>query len=147
MISAKQNGFTLPEALAALILAGMAIALAGSFAGMRVDAAKAHGQRHEERYVASLVERAHRQGRLAEDASTAAELRAALPHVAVPVRLGDGRAYRIALDGADPRIQISANGDPARPVRVVRPPAPISELRVPFWRARQLRQSRPTTSE
>lgn len=140
-----QRGFTLPEMLATLAVAGLAISLVGSFAGMRVDTEKIRAQQAEGRYVASLVERAYRQGLLAGDAPTAADLQAALPHVAVPARLGGEQAYRIALDDADPRILIDiktdlSDGGSVIRTEVVRAPFPASELRIPFWRARQLRE-------
>lgn len=141
-----QRGFTLPEVLAALAVAGLAVGLAGSFAGMRIDAEKTRAQRAEGRYIASLVEHAHRQGLLADSASTATDLQAALPHVAVPTRLAGGQTYRIALDGADPRILVDIetglhDGGTITRTEVIRAPFPVSELRIPFWRARQLRQT------
>ena len=142
-----QRGFTLPEVLAALVVASLAIGLVGSFAGTRMDAEKTRAQRVEGRHIASLVERAHRQGLLAGSASTATDLQAALPHVAVPTRLAGGQTYRIALDGADPRILIAIetglrDGGTITRTEVIRAPFPVSELRMPFWRARQLRQIR-----
>ena len=145
MKSVAQRGFTLPEMLATLAVAGLAISLVGSFAGMRVDTEKIRAQQAEGRNVASLVERAYRQGLLVDDAPTATDLQAALPHVAVPTRLGNEQTYRIALDGADPRILIDiktdlSDGGSVIRTEVVRAPFPASELRIPFWRARQLRE-------
>ena len=145
-----QRGFALPEILATLVVASLAIGLVGSFAGMRIDEEKIRAQRSEGRYIATLVERAHRQGLLADTASTATDLQAALPHVAVPTRLAGGQTYRIALDGADPRILIDIetglrDGGTITRTEVIRAPLPVSELRIPFWRARQLRQTREET--
>lgn len=139
MKTAAQQGFTLPEVLAALAMVGLAIGLIGSFAGARIDVGKIHAKWAESRYIASLAARAHRSGRLNGDAATAADLQAALPHLAVPAHLGDGQTYRIVLDGADPRILIGGG------TKVVRAPVPASELRIPFWRARWLRQAREGT--
>lgn len=136
MKTITQRGFTLPEILAALTMASLAIGLIGSFAGARIDVGKHHAKRTEGRYIASLAVRAHRGGLLTGDAATAADLQTALPHLAVPVRLGDGRTYRVALDGADPRILIDGETE------AVRAPFPASELRIPLWRARQPRRIR-----
>lgn len=145
MKPAAQHGFALPEVLAALAMAGLAVGIVGSFTSMRVDAEKTRARQAESRYIASLVERAHRQGLLADDASTAADLQAALPDVAVPTQVSGEHVYRIAFDGADPRILVDIKTDPqdsdsAIRTEVVRVPLPVSELRIPFWRARQLRQ-------
>jgi len=142
-----QRGFTLPEALAVLIVTGLMISLVGSFTSMRIDTEKIRSQRAESRYIASLVDHAYRHGLLVDDASTAADLQAALPHLAIPAQLSSGQAYRIALDDADPRVLVDIEAgfrDDGAVVRseVVRAPAPVSELRLPFWRARQLRQIR-----
>ena len=142
-----QRGFTLPEVLATLILTGLAIGVAGSFAGKRIDAEKIRAQQAEDRYIASLVELAYRQGLLVDDASTAADLQAALSHIPVPTVLSDGQTYRIATDNADPRILVDVetdlpDGGSVIRTEVVRPLFPVPELRVPFWRARQLRQIR-----
>ena len=136
----------MPEALAAIMVAGLVAGLVGSLAGMRIDAGKTRARQAEARYVAILVEHAYRQGRLASDASSAADLKAALPHLDLPTGLGDGQAYRIAVDGADPRVLIdietrAAGGGSGTRTEVVRAPFPTSELRIPFWRARQLRQA------
>lgn len=139
MKTVTQQGFTLPEALAALAMVGLAIGLIGSFAGARIDAGKIHAQRTEGRYLASLAVRAYRGGLLTGDAATAADLQTALPSVAVPARLGDGQPYRIALDGDDPRILIGGETE------AVRAPFPASELRIPLWRASRLRQVRQET--
>ena len=141
-----QRGFTLPEILTTLVVASLAVGLVGSFASMRIDAAKIHAQRAEGRYIASLVERARQRGLLADSASTATDLQAALPHVDVPTRLASGQTYRIALDGADPRILIDLEiglrgGNTITRTEVIRAPLPVSELRIPFWRARRLRQT------
>ena len=140
-----QQGFSLPEVLAALVVVGLAIGLVGSFASVRIDAEKIRARQAESRHVASLVERAYRQDLLAGHAPTAADLQAALPHVVIPVRLGGEHSYRIALDGADPRILVDIvtslpNGGSITQTEVVRAPFPASELRIPFWRARQLLQ-------
>ena len=144
MKSLAQRGFTLPEVLAALAVAGLVIGLAGEFAGVRIDAEKTRMQRVERQYVASLVERAHRQGLLADDAATAADLQAALPQVVVPARLDGGQTYRIAFDGDDPRLLVDvktgSHEDAAIQTEVARVPFPASELRIPLWRARRLRQ-------
>ncbi|MCY4610786.1 MAG: prepilin-type N-terminal cleavage/methylation domain-containing protein [Gammaproteobacteria bacterium] len=142
-----QRGFALPEVLAALVVASLAISLFGSFASARIDAEKIRAQRVEGRYIASLVERAHRQGLLADSASTATDLQAALPHAAIPTRLAGGQTYRIALDGDDPRILVDVKtrlpgGRSVIRTEIVRSLLPVSELRIPFWRARQLRQTR-----
>lgn len=142
-----QRGFALPEVLAALIVAGLAIGLVGSFAGMRIGAEKIRAQQAQGRYIASLVERAHRQGLLSGNASTAADLRTALPHLAVPTRLGGEHSYRIALDNSDPRILVDVKtslpgGGSVTRTEVVRASFPASELRIPFWRARQLHRIR-----
>lgn len=142
-----QRGFALPEMLAALAVAGLAVGLAGSFAGMRIDAEKIRALQAEGRYVASLVERAYRQDLLAGDAPTPDDLQAALPDVAVPARLGGERAYRIALDSADPRVLVDIEtalpgGGSVVRTEVLREPFPVSELRIPFWRARRLREVR-----
>ena len=134
MKTVTQKGFTLPEVLAALAIVGLAIGLIGSFAGARIDAGKIHVKWAESRYVASLATRAHRDGLLTGDAATAADLQTALPHLSVPTRLGDGQTYRVALGGADPRILIDGETE------AVRAPFPVSELRIPLWRARRLRQ-------
>ena len=136
MKTIAQQGFTLPEVLAALAMVGLAIGLIGSFASARIDAGKVHVKWAESRYVASLAVRAHRDGLLTGDVATAADLQAALPHLSVPARLGDGLTYRVALDGADPRILIDGE------TGTVRAPFSASELRIPLWRARQLRQIR-----
>ena len=145
-----QRGIVLPEVLAALAVAGLAVGLVGSFAGVRIDAERIRAQQAEARHVASLVERAHRQGLLVEHASTAADLQAALPDVAVPTRLGGGPPYRIALDGADPRVLVDTatrlrDGSTVTRTEVVRAPLPVSELRIPFWRALRLRRIREGT--
>lgn len=136
MKTLTQRGFTLPEMLAALAMVSLAISLIGSFASARIDVGKTHAKRTEGRYIASLAVRAHRGGLLTGDAATADDLQTALPHLAVPARLGDGQAYQIALDGADPRILIDGETE------AVRAPFPASELRIPLWRARRLRQIR-----
>lgn len=136
MKTVTQQGFTLPEALATLAMVGIAIGLIGSFASARIEAETIHAKRTESRYLASLAIRAHRNGRLTGDAATAADLQAALPQLAVPNRLGQGQAYRIALDGADPRILIDGETEAVRPL------LPASDLRIPIWRARRLRQAR-----
>ena len=136
MKTGTQQGFTLPEVLAALAMVGLAIALIGSFASARIDAGKIHVKWAESRYIASLAARAHRDGLLTGDVVTAADLQAALPHLAIPIRLGDEQTYRVALDGADPRILIDGETE------AVRSPFPVSELRIPFWRARRLREIR-----
>ncbi len=141
-----QHGFVLPEMLVALVVVGLAVSLVGSFASPRIDAEKMRAQQAEGRYLAALVERAYRRGLLAGNTATTADLQTALPHVAVPARLG-GRDYRIALDGADPRILaeievgLSGGGSMTR-TEVIRAPLPASELRLPFWRARRLREIR-----
>ena len=139
-----QHGFALPEMLVVLVAVGLAASLVGSFASTRIDAEKMRAQQAEGRYLASLVGRAYRSGLLAGDSATAADLQTALPHVAVPARLG-GRDYRIALDGANPRIlaeiEIGLSGGLAMTrTEVIRTPLPASELRFPFWRARRLRE-------
>ena len=139
MKTVTQQGFTLPEVLAALAIMGLAIGLIGSFAGARIDAGKIHAKRAEGQYIASLATRAHRDGLLTGDAATAADLQAALPHLSVPSRLGDGQTYRIALDGADLRILVDGETE------AVRAPFPSSKLRIPLWRARRLRQVRGET--
>ncbi|MCY3853095.1 MAG: type II secretion system protein [Gammaproteobacteria bacterium] len=139
MKAVTQQGFTFPEVLAALAIVGLAIGLIGSFAGARIDAGKIHVKWTESRYIASLAARAHRNGLLTGDVATAADLQTALPHLSVPARLGDGQTYRVALDGADPRILIDGETE------AVRVPFPASELRIPLWRARRLRQIRQGT--
>ena len=139
MKTVAQQGFTLPEVLAALAMTGLAIGLIGSFAGARIDAGKVHVERTESRYVASLAARAHRDGLLTGDTATAADLQTALPHLPVPARLGDGQIYRVALDGTDPRILIDGETEAVRAL------FPASELRIPLWRARRLRQIRQGT--
>ena len=131
--------------LATLAMVGLAIGLVSSFAGVRIDAAKTRALQIEGRYVASLVERAYQRDLLDDDASTAADLQTALPHVAVPVRLGGGQTYGIAFDGADPRILVNIetslpDGNSVTRTEVVRAPFPASELRIPFWRARRLQE-------
>ena len=140
-----QKGFTFPEILTVLMMVGLAVGLASSFAGMRIDAEKTRAWQTEGQYVASLVEHAYRQGLLADNASTAAHLQAALPHVAIPTRLGGEQTYGIAIDGADPRILINIetdlpDGNSVVRTEVVRAPFPASKLRIPFWRARRLRE-------
>lgn len=142
-----QQGFTLPEILAALLVLSLVVGLIGSFARTRIDTEKLRAQRAEGRHIASLVDRAYRRGLLADDDATIADLQAALPHLAVPVRLNSGQTYRIALDGGDPRILVDLeigfqNGGIVTQPEVVRAPFPASELRIPFWRARRLRQIR-----
>lgn len=139
MTAVMQQGFTLPEVLAILAMVGLAIGLIGSFAGARIDAEAIRAKRMESRYIASLAVRAYQNGRLTGDAATAADLQAALPQLAVPTRLSSGQTYRIALDGADPRILIDKEPE------AVRAPFPASELRIPLWRARRLRQIREET--
>lgn len=134
MKTVTQQGFTLPEVLAALAMVSLAIGLIGSFASTRIDAGKIHVKWTESRYIASLTTRAHRDGLLTGDVATAADLQTALPHLSVPTRLGDGQTYRVALDGADPRILIDGETE------AVRAPFSASELRIPIWRARRLRQ-------
>lgn len=136
MKTVTQRGFTFPEVLAALAMASLAIGLIGSFASARIDAENFHVKRTEGRYIASLAARAHRDGLLAGDAATAADLQTALPHLSIPARLGDGQIYRVALDGGDPRILIEGETE------AVRAPFSVSELRIPFWRARRLREIR-----
>ena len=133
--------------LVTLVMVGLAISLVGSFAGTRIDAEKTRARQADGRYIASLVGRAYRQGLLGDDASTAADLQAALPHVAVPTQLNGGQPYRIRLDGTDPRILIDIEvglpgGGSVVRTEVMRAPFPASELRIPFWRARQLRETR-----
>ena len=139
MKTTAQQGFTLPEVLAALAMVGLAIGLIGSFVSARIDAGKIHVKWAESRYVASLAVRAHRDGLLTGDVATAADLQTALPHLSVPTRLGDEKTYRVALDGADPRILIDGE------IGAVRAPFSASELRIPLWRARRLRQIRQGT--
>ena len=139
MKTIAQQGFTLPEVLAVLAMVSLAIGLIGSFAGTRIDAGNIHAERAESRYVASLAVRAHQSGLLTSDVATAADLQAALPHLSVPTRLGDGQTYRVALDGADPRVLIDGKTE------AVRTFFPASELRIPLWRARRLRQVRQET--
>lgn len=134
MKTVTQHGFTLPEVLTALAMVSLTIGLIGSFAGARIDAGKIHAKRAEGRHIASLAIRAHRDGLLTGDAATAADLQTALPHLVIPTRLGDGQIYRVALDGGDPRILIDGETE------AVRAPFPASELRIPLWRARRLRQ-------
>ncbi len=136
MKAVTQQGFTLPEVLVALAVAGLAIGLIGSFAGARIDAGQIRVKWTESRYIASLAARAHRDGLLTGDVATAADLQTALPHLSVPARLGDGQTYRVALDGDDPRILIDGETE------AVRAPFSASELRIPFWRARRLREIR-----
>ena len=136
MKTVTQQGFTLPEVLAALVMVSLAIGLIGSFAGARIDAGKTHAKWAESRYIASLAARAHRDGLLTGDVATAADLQTALPHLSVPARLGDGQTYRVALDSDDPRILIDGETE------AVRAPFSASELRIPFWRARRLREIR-----
>lgn len=133
---ATQQGFTLPEVLAALAMAGLAISLIGSFSSARIDAGKTHVERTESRYIASLAARANRGGLLTDDVATAADLQTALPHIPVPARLSDGQAYRVALDDDDPRILIDGKTEAVRAL------FSASELRIPLWRARRLRQTR-----
>lgn len=142
-----QRGVTLPEVLATLAMVGLAIGLIGSFASARIDAGKTHVTWAESRYVASLAARAHRDGLLTGDIATAADLQTALPHLSVPTRLGDGQTYRVALGGDDPRILIDIetnlpDGSTVTQTEVVRASFPVSELRIPFWRARRLREIR-----
>ena len=139
MKAATQQGVTLPEVLTTLAMVGLAVGLIGAFASARIDAGKLHAERAEGRHLAALAARAHREGLITGDAATAADLQAALPHLSVPGRLGDGQTYRIALDGADPRILVDGETE------AVRAPFPASELRVPLWRARRLRQVRGET--
>lgn len=134
MKAVTQQGFTFPEVLAALAMVSLTIGLIGSFAGARINAGKIHAERAEGQYIASLAVRAHRGGLLTGDVATAADLQTSLPHLSIPTRLGDGQTYRIALDGDDPRILIGGGTE------AVRAPFPASELRIPLWRARRLRQ-------
>ena len=136
MKAVAQQGFTLPEVLAALAMVSLTIGLIGSFAGARIDTEKIHAERAEGRRIASLAARAHRDGLLTGDVATAGDLQTALPHLPIPTRLGDGQTYRIELDGDDPRILIGGETE------AVRAPFPASELRIPLWRARRLRQIR-----
>ena len=147
MKTVTHQGFTLPEVLAALVMVSLAIGLIGSFAGARIDAGKTHVKWAESRYIASLAARAHRDGLLTGDVATAADLQTALPHLSVPTRLGDGQIYRVALDGDDPRILVDIetnllDGGTITQTEVVRASFPVSELRIPFWRARRLREIR-----
>ncbi len=136
MKAATQHGFTFPEVVAATALTGLAIGLAASFAGARIDTVEIHAGRAEARDLASWAARAHRGGLLTGATATAADLQHALPQLPIPARLGDGRIYRVALDGDDPRVLIDGNPE------AVRPPFPASELRIPLWRAQRLRQIR-----
>ena len=136
MKAITQQGFTLPEVLTVLAMVGLATGLIGSFASARIDAGKVHVKWTESRYIASLAVRAHRDGLLTGDIATATDLQTALPHLSVPIQLGDGQTYRVAFDGADPRILIDGETE------AVRAPFPASELRIPLWRARRLRQIR-----
>ena len=136
MKTVTQQGFTLPEVLVALAMVSLTIGLIGSFAGARIDTERIHAERAESRYIASLAVRAYRGGLFTGDVATAGDLQTALPHLSIPTRLGDGQTYRVALDGADPRILIDGETE------AVRAPFPASELRIPLWRARQLRQIR-----
>lgn len=147
MKSRAQQGFTLPEILVALLAVSLMASLVGSIAHSRINAENLRAQRAEARYVAALVDRAARRGLLTGNAPSIADLQAALPQLAVPTRLGNGRRYRIALDGSDPRILVdlevgSRNGAVVTRREVIRAPFPAAELRIPFWRARKLRQLR-----
>lgn len=139
MKTVTQQGFSLPETLVTLAMVSLTIGLIGSFAGARIETEKIHAKRADGRHIASLAVHAYRSGLLTGDAATAVDLQAALPHLVIPTRLGDGQTYRIALDGDDPRILIGGGTE------VVRAPFPASELRIPLWRARQLRQTQVKT--
>ena len=127
-----QRGFTLPEMLVALAVLGLLLSTFAALALSRVETLQARAWEEEERRLAALVRQAHRRGRLAADASAPADLQEALPQAAVPLRLPDGRDYRLAVDHDDPRILI---GDAA-----VRARLPRGDLRLPVWRARLQRQ-------
>ena len=141
----SQRGFTLPEVLAAVVMISLMIGLIGLFAGNRLDAAKTYAQRAESQYIASLVDRAYRLGSLADGASTATDLQQALPNIDVPDSLSGGQAYSFTIDNGDPRMLVDTetdtqDGETIIRQEVTRAPFPASELRIPLWRARKLRQ-------
>ena len=141
MNTSPQAGLTLPEMLAAILVVGMVVALLGSLSSLRLDAAKIHGQRAEARHIATLLGQAHAQGLLAADATTPAELQAALSPRAVPQALSTGHRYTFDLSDDDPRLQISLETRVGvTRTEVVRPALPVSELRIPLWRAQVLRR-------
>ena len=135
MKAVAQHGFAMVEIVAALAVASLAIGLVLSSAGDRIEREKTHAQQAESRYVASLAARAHRRGLLTGDSADADDLQKALPHITVPAQVGDGKSYRIDLEGSEPRIRVDGEAE------AVRAPLSAAELRIPLWRARQLRNS------
>lgn len=130
----RQRGFTLPETLASLAALGLLLSAFASLSLSRVETMQARAHEEEDRRLAGLVRQAHRRQRLAAGAAEPADLQKALPHASVPLQLPGGRDYTFAFDHDDPRIL--AGG------ATVRAPLPRSALRIPVWRARQLRQQR-----
>lgn len=134
MTSSTQHGFTLPEMLASFAAIALLLSFLASTSATRLDAAAQQTQRAETERLAALVELAWQLGRLDEGDSGIGKLRAAMPGHVIPDQLSNGQAYDFSVHGGDPRLLVHS----ATPPVVVRPPLPVAESRIPFWRARQL---------
>ena len=132
----RQRGFTLPEMLIALAVLGLLLSAFASLSLSRVETMQTRAHEEEDRRLAGLVRQAHRRGHLAKDATEPADLQKALPQASVPKQLPGGRDYAFAFDHDDPRIL--ADG------AAIRARLPRSDLRIPVWRARLLRQLQET---
>lgn len=144
MNAAAQQGYTLPEALAAMALVALMLGMVAEALAPRLELAQAGADRAERERVAALVERARNRGRLAAGATHPAQLRQALPGARVPATL-DGLPYRFRLDRDDPRLlsqerYVTAGGAPATREIATRVPLEPRALRVPHWRHRLLRE-------
>ena len=144
MSAAAQQGYTLPEVLATMVLVILMIGAVGESLLPRLDLAQAGAGRVERERVAALVERARNRGRLAAAATQPKQLRQALPGARVPAAV-DGLPYRFRLDHDDPRLLsrerfVRADGTPGTREIATRAPLAPGALRVPHWRHRLLRE-------
>ena len=144
MNAAAQQGYTLPEALAAMALVALMLGMVAEALAPRLELAQAGADRAERERVAALVERARNRGRLAAGATLPRQLRQALPGAQVPETL-DGLPYRFLLSDDDPRLLSQerftrADGTPGTREVTTRAPLAPGALRVPHWRQRLLRE-------
>lgn len=144
MSAATQQGYALPEALAAMALAMLMLAAVGDALTARLGLARDAAAAAERERVAALVRRARDRGRLAAAATRPAQLRQALPGARVPATI-DGLPYRFLLSDDDPRLLsrerfVRADGTPDTREVVTRARLAPGALRVPHWRRRLLRE-------
>ena len=142
--AARQQGYTLPEALATMVLVLLMISAVGASLTPRLELAQAGAERAERERVAALLERARNRGRLAAGATRPSQLRQALPGERVPAAI-DGLPYRFLLSHDDPRLLsreqfVRADGTTATREIATRVPLEPRALRVPHWRHRLLRE-------